>query len=301
MRTKKNIINLYEDKDINNIKQVISIANEEDLNLFWNFISDSDSSAHSLMYTFITQFYNFALNYMQNSDTEFFEIILEDTDKYFYFTLWNKKISLLFKEHIQKTSLSCLYHDNKLTIRLNKLKFQKNIEKIYKKNEKRTEKLIQSVNVKETIKVKEPYSFIESDDLEELLKLNDDMQELVFLLQQHSLTAEIFISLRSSVSLFCLTLRYYDKISPMSTIITDFSNLLNLHRNEFVGLDKNQLDLVCGFINNINRWLENLFIVGGADLYFMDNSMQADLDTISYMISPSKGFDTDDLDNIFDF
>lgn len=87
----------------------------------------------------------------------------------------------------------------------------------------------------------------------------------------------------------------------MSTIITDFSNLLNLHRNEFVGLDKNQLDLVCGFINNINRWLENLFIVGGADLYFMDNSMQADLDTISYMISPSKGFDTDDLDNIFDF
>ena len=301
MRTKKNIINLYQDKDINNIKQVVSIANEENLNMFWNFITDSDSSAHSLMHTFITQFYNFALNCIQNRGTKYFEIILEDTEKYFYFTLWNKKVALLFKEHIQKTSLSYLYHDNKLTIRLNKLKFQKNIEIIDKKNEERTEKLIQSVHVKEAIKIKEPYSFIESDDLEELLKLNDDMQELIFLLQKHSLTSEIFISLRSSISLFCLTLRYYDTISPMSTIITDFSNLLNLHSNEFLRLDKNQLDLVYGFINNIDRWLENLFVVGGADLYFMDNSMQADLSTISYMLRPSKDCDTDDLDTIFDF
>ena len=133
MRTKKNIINLYEDKKINNIKQVVSIANEEDLNIFWSFVTTSENSAHNLVHTFITQFYNFALYYMENKDTEFFEIILEDTEKYFYFTLWNKKISLLFKEHIQKTSLNYLYNNNKITIRLNKLKFQNNIEKIYKK------------------------------------------------------------------------------------------------------------------------------------------------------------------------
>ena len=253
------------------------------------------------MCTFITQFYNFALHYIENKDIECFEIILEDTEKYFYFTLWNKKISLLFKEHIQKTSLSYLYHDNKLTIRLNKLKFKKNIDKIYKKNEKRTQELIKSIIDKEEVKVKEAYSFIESDDLEELFKLNDDMQELIFLVQKHSLTEEIFISLRSSISLFCLTLRYYDKILPMSTTITNFSNLLNLHRIAFIELDKNQLDLICGFINNIDRWLENLFVLGGVDLYFMDNSMHADLDTISYMVSPVKYFDNNDLDNIFDF
>ena len=301
MRTKKNIINLYEDKKINTIKQVVSIANEEDLNIFWSFVTTSENSAHNLVHTFITQFYNFALHYMENKDAEFFEIILEDTEKYFYFTLWNKKISLLFKEHIQETSLNHLYDDNKITIRLNKLKFQKNIEKINKKNEIRTEELIQSVSDKKTLEIKEPYLFMESEDLRELLKLNDDMQELIFLIQNNSLTNEIFISLRSSISLFCLILRYYDNISPMATTITDFSNLLNLHRNKFIELDKNELELICGFINNIDRWLENLFVLGGVDLYFMDNSMQADLDTISYMISPVEDFDNNDLDNIFDF
>ena len=301
MRTKKNIINLYEDKKINTIKQVVSIANEEDLNIFWSFVTTSENSAHNLVHTFITQFYNFALHYMENKDAEFFEIILEDTEKYFYFTLWNKKISLLFKEHIQETSLNHLYDDNKITIRLNKLKFQKNIEKINKKNEIRTEELIQSVSNKKTLEIKEPYLFMESEDLRELLKLNDDMQELIFLIQNNSLTNEIFISLRSSISLFCLILRYYDNISPMATTITDFSNLLNLHRNKFIELDKNELELICGFINNIDRWLENLFVLGGVDLYFMDNSMQADLDTISYMISPVEDFDNNDLDNIFDF
>lgn len=301
MRTKKNIINLYEDKKINNIKQVVSIANEEDLNIFWSFVTTSENSAHNLVHTFITQFYNFALYYMENKDTEFFEIILEDTEKYFYFTLWNKKISLLFKEHIQKTSLNYLYNNNKITIRLNKLKFQNNIEKIYKKNEIRTKELIKSVSDKKALEIKEPYIFIESEDLQELLKLNDDMQELIFLVQKNSLTDETFISLRSNISLFCLILRYYDKILPMSTTITNFSNLLNLYRNKFIELDKNELELIVGFINNIDRWLEKIFVVGGTDLYFMDKSMQADLDTISHIVCPTDNFATEDLNSIFDF
>ena len=301
MRTQKNIINLYKDKNIFNVKQVVSIANEDDLNLFWHFVINSENSAHNLIHTFLTQFYNFVLLYLHKEDAQFFEIILEENDKYFYFTLWNKKTALLFKEYIEKTSLNFLYDDTKLSLRLNKVKFQKNIEKLNEKHQKNTQNIVKSIVENQPIKKRNPYNFIDDEDLQELLKLNDDMQELIFYVKKNALAEDIFISLRSSISLFCLTLRYYERISTISTTITEFSNLLNLHKEKFLALNKDELSLVCGFVNNIDTWLQNLFVQGGAQLYFMDNSMKADLQTIITMIEPQSCIDENNLEAIFDF
>ena len=303
MRTKRKVVTLYEDSDIKNIKSVISIATEDDLNNFWEFLSSSEHGTHQIIQTFITQFYNFATNYMLQEDAQFFEIILEETEKVFYFTLWNKKIALLFEEHLKKSTLNTLCRDNRISIKLLKKEYLKEQKKIASKQLKREKKLLASVEGESHTKDIPPYTFLEDEDLHELLKLNEDLQELMYNIRKHNgLHEHSFISFRSSLSLFCLTLRYYKKIAPLTTTLTEFSNLLNTKRERFLLLNEFELELITGFISNIDKWLHTLFVRGGADLYFMDNSMHSDYQTILQILSPKdESFDASDLDDIFSF
>ncbi len=108
--------------------------------------------------------------------------------------------------------------------------------------------------------------------------------------------------MRSIFSLFCLTLSYYKKISPIAITISNFSNLINGNEDRFIKLTKLELMLIDGFIENIDTWLQTLFIKGGANLYFMDNSLKADFETIQEMILPQKNASEEiSLDDVFDF
>lgn len=299
MRTEQKVINLFEDKNIFSIKYVFSINAEDDLNCFWDFITNNSNATYELTHAFITQFYNFALTYMLKEDNDFFEIILEESDDYFFFTLWNKKIALLFKQHLQRTSLEYLYNDNKICIKIVKIKAQKKIEKINSKNESREKILINSTK---KLKVIPAYTFLNEDDFEELFKLNDDLQALTLNINKVGLNEEVFIQLRSIFSMFCLTLRYYDKIAPIAKTITDFSNLINMNKEKFISLKGSELELINGFVNNIDYWLQTVFVKGGANIYFMDNSIRADYDMIEYMLNPVEiGENDPNLNDIFDF
>jgi len=298
MRKKQKVINLFNNKNIYSIKHVISISCEEDLNQFWDFTTNSNSTRYELLHTFITQFYNFAIFYIRDVNTTFFDIILEESDENFYFTLWNKKLSLAFESHMQKSSLKYICTDSRISIKLDKSKYLNKIKKINLKHEKRQKHLLCP-----KIKKQKPYTFIEDNDLLELQKLNDDIQDIVYRIKKSALNDNSFISLRSSISLFCFTLRYYEKISPMATILTEFSNLLNTNEKAFKNLEFEKFELVLGFIQNIESWMNTLFKSGGVDLYYMDNSMKADLMIIEQVIIPeSSSLDEfDSLDDIFDF
>lgn len=304
MRTKRKIINLFEDKNIFSVKYVISVDKEEDLNQFWNLLAHSNSSSHCLTHTFIGQFYNFALDYVSKYDSTFFEIILEENEEYFYFTIWNKGIATQFKEYAKKAALVFLHDSNKISIKLTKVKCQKDIENLNIQNQKREKRLLNSVLEEYENKVMAPYDFIERDDLEELLKLNEDLQEFIYKANKASLDEKLFISFRSALSMFCLTIRYYKEISPIASTITEFSNLVNTNKERITGMDSSELALISGFVNNIETWINTLFVKGGADLHFMDNSMIADLNTISRIIVGFEDGDMDmesNLDDIFEF
>ncbi|MEA3228729.1 MAG: hypothetical protein U9P38_06640 [Campylobacterota bacterium] len=300
MRLKRKIINLFDDSSIYNVKRVVSIDNEEDLNLFWDYLQNSSNDTYELIDAFITHFYNFALSYICMKDSEFFEIILEESDKNLYFTLWNKKIALLFQQHIQDTTLTHLAKNNRISIKLKKTELKQSKKEIDLIHTNRENKLISSTNSSKIVSLK-PYDFIDSEDLSELLKLNEDMQELIFIHKKYGFDESSFISLRSIISMFCLTLRYYNQLSPISTVLTNFSNLLNTNKNEFLKLHRDELELIHGFINNIDTWLKTLFIKGGADIYFMDNSINADFQMISQIIDPVTLEEEGALDDIFDF
>jgi len=302
MRTKRKVINLFKDQDTHNIKNIISITCEDDLNNFWDFIANANNENEILIQTFSTQFYSLALNYILTKNAEFFEIILEDSEKYFYFTLWNKKVSRLFKKYSQKASLDFLTDKKRITIRLDKQSLKKSIKKIDKKKKKREEELIKSVTKPDKHTIKQAYTFINQHDLSELLALSEDMIEFSEQSINHGLNDDIYQNLRSTISLFCLTLRYYERIDPIANTLTKFSNLINVNQGKFLNLNKTELDLVDAFMHTINHWLNTVFVYGGADLYFMDNSIEADYQIIEQIINPNNNnFFASNIDDIFNF
>lgn len=301
MKTKRKIINLFKDKDLLSIKYVVSISNEKELDQFWDFITISKSITDELMHTFLTQFYNFAISYIIEERVNFFEIIVEESEKYFYFTLWNKNVALIFKKYLSRTSLNFIYKDKRLTIKLDKLKFQEKRDRRKLKNSKREENLIKSVNSTNKLEIK-PYTFLKKDDLNELLTLSDEMKTLMSQAMKVGLHLNICTSLRSRLSSLCLTLNYYDEVEQVAKTITAISNLLNKNISILMQISSIELELINGFINNIDTWIQTLFINGGADIYFMDNSIKADYKMIAQMISPSSfNEDKNSVDNIFDF
>lgn len=303
MRTQANVINLYKDKETDNIKHVVSIADEEDLNQFWIFLTNYHNDEDNMLETFLAQFYNLSLSYLLEKDSEFFEIILEDSTNYFYFSIWNKRVLPIFEDYAIKASLEYLSDNKRISIRLDKIEFQKNLKKITKKNKKREKNLLKSSNEdKAIVKKQKVYTFIDEEDLHELLGQSEDMVEYMFYADNSGFGEHYFISLRSTLSLFCQTLRYYDKIIPFAETITQFSNLINTNKEKFISLEKEEIDLIKGFVNNIDHWLNVLFVTGGADLYFMDNSIHSDFQTIQSIINyDDTQIEDIDLDDIFDF
>ena len=289
MRTERKIINLYNDNKIFSMKYVISITTEEDLDQFWDFLNNLKDIKKEFIHEFTALFYNFSLSLVKSNKKNFFEIIIEESEKRFYFTLWNKKVALDLHKYFKKKKFKYLYNDNRISTRLKKRK------KLEKKN----------VDDKSNFTKKEivpKYTFINSDDLQELIQLSDDMQELMFQAKKTALTKDLFIALRSKFSLFALTLRYYNEITVMTTTLTDFSNLLNINQDKFINLNDSEIGLIQGFIYNIDNWLQTMFVNGGADLCFMDNSIKADYDMIANIIfAEQTQLTAKDFDDMFDF
>lgn len=178
---------------------------------------------------------------------------------------------------------------------------KKALKKTMKNDALREKVLIKSVNKNSKMIIYEAFDFIGHEDLEELLHLNDDLQEIIYFASKTEFNNDVYIKLRSTFSLFCFTLRYYDEISKLTLSINDFLNLLNTQKERFLLLDKFELELLYGFIGNIDRWIMTLFVKGGADLHFMDNSIKADCETISQIITPKEEDMEFNLDDIFDF
>ncbi len=76
---------------------------------------------------------------------------------------------------------------------------------------------------------------------------------------------------------------------------------MNTNKEKFIALSKIEFSLLNGFISNVDKWVNTLFINGGADLHFMDNSMKSDYETILQVITPVVANNDFDLDDIFDF
>jgi hypothetical protein len=126
------------------------------------------------------------------------------------------------------------------------------------------------------------------------------MSDTMYRVKKIGFDDDVLIRLRSYLSMFSLSLMNYQQLSHISNLCVEFSVLINTSQKVFKEMLTEEFALIEGFIHNIDRWANTLFVTGGADLHFMDNSLKADLDMIKMLIQP-KEFEEASLEDIFDF
>jgi len=301
MRKKQKIINLYNDNSIRSIKHVISIGNEEDLNQFWHYFHSEVSNDYKLLYRFISIMYAFTENLFAVHKNLFFELIIEQNEEMFYFTLWNEIVSEHLQELLaeQEDRFEYLIDEKRICIKLAKETLvEENV--IYTDKQKNRRSQIIASLTQGFCALPVTHEFLEEEDKSEILRLCEDMSDIIYRAKKVGFQDDVVVHLRSCLTILSLSLMSYPQFSYISNLIVEFSVFMNDHKAGFKGMSPEEFSLVEGFIYNIDRWADTLFVSGGADLHFMDNSLKADLDMIKMLIHPQELVETS-MDDIFDF
>jgi hypothetical protein len=301
MRKQQKILNLFQKENISTIRHTFSIADEDDLDQCWDYFQNYHYESSKNLHTFIALFYEFSNQFILHHNQNYFELILETDDSHFYLTIRNKKISMQLHDFLKDKELDYLFNDKRVSICIKK-SFDNSLK--MQTDQKRNESILNSLTQTKSKRFHlPPYDFMQADDLEDLLALCEDLEDILLISKKIGLVEKLFIRLRSCFSIFSLTLRSYPQLNSVATTITTFSALINTNQERFSQLDVDEIIMIEGFIYNIQRWLQALFVQGGVELSFMDNSLNADLSMIENIISPKELAiaNEEDLETIFNF
>ena len=301
MRKRQKIINLYNDNSIRSIKHVISIGNEEDLNQFWHYFHSEVSNDYKLLYRFISIMYAFTENLFDVHKNLFFELIIEQNEEMFYFTLWNEMVSEHLQELLeeQEDRFEYLIDEKRICIKLAKETLVEE-DVVYDDRQKNRRSQIIASLTQNSCVLPLAYEFLEQEDKDEVLRLCEDMSDMMYRAKKIGFQDDVVVHLRSCLTILSLSLMSYPQFSHISNLIVEFSVFMNTHKVKFKEMSAEEFSLVEGFVYNIDRWANTLLVSGGADLHFMDNSLKADLDLIKMLIHPQELTETS-MDDIFCF
>lgn len=301
MRKQQKVINLFGDSLIHSIKQVVSIGDEEDLNQLWEYIMGIHATDASETYPFFIGLYELSAQFLAIHPRAFFEIIIEQNDDNYYFTVWNKLFINFARKHWKKRRLDYRFKNKRITVRLSKLVLSnKKIEKIADDNT-RISHFLATIQRSEFIKPTPPFRFMDRDDVIALNDVAKDMNEYLYIAQEIGFTPIVLARIRTYFSQISVILNHYEEIEQIAIVMTEFSMMINYYKEEFSQLSTDQIRLIEGFTRNFERWIKILFTEGGAELNFMDRSLRADMEMIRLMIEPPVEVTQEELDAIFDF
>lgn len=302
MRKQQKIVNLFHDRSIYSIKQVVSIGDEEDLNQLWEYMMTVYAGATAETYDFFVGLYELTDRFLERHKESFFEIIIEESDKYYFFTVRNKELIAFIRKEWKRRRIKYRSDAKRISIRLSKSALKEKREEQSVRDDRRINRLIATVQegpIKKAISP--PYTFMDENDIRELREFVEDMNAYFYEAQHVGLSINTLIRIRSYFSLISLILSHYEEVERVAVIMVEFSIMISQHKEAFSQLSADQIRLIEGFTHNFERWLKVLFVEGGADLYFMDRSLRADMEMVRLMIEPPCETSDEELDAIFDF
>lgn len=275
-------------EDIYAYTTVFKINSEKDVDDFWSYlIFRLNLERNEKNYDRFARLYNF-LNDNKNflSPLKSINISLrESSEKYFLFI---------------ETSIDVMI--NRFIKRLEALNFP------YSYDKKVLSYAIEKRVPKETAGVKKSeaekpgvYDFISPNDLEEMRycieKMHDGSYSKVYM--------EELSAYRETLSCYSGFLQQYPQLGSINSSVAELCIILSLYSEESAEMGIDFRRLLQSFVNNIWYWQESLFVKGGEDLHFMDDSFRADLSQIKMTLKLYDEVGEEEelalLEDIFDF
>ncbi len=265
-----------------------NIKSEKDLDDFWSyFIFRLNLENNESTYDRFARLYNLlSVNRQLLSPLRYINISLkESSEKY-----------ILFIE----TSIDAII--NKFVKRLEVLNFPyKHEENILSYPiDKNSRRVMAAAEKVQAVRYK-VYDFIRQDDLNDMIACIEKVKDGNY----NRIYVNEIADYQDTLSCYASILQSYPQLNIMNSNVAELSIILSLYSEECLSLGMDLKRLLQSFINNLWYWQESLFIKGGEELHFMDESLRADLSQIKMTLNLYDEVNEENsesvLDDIFDF
>ena len=144
------------------------------------------------------------------------------------------------------------------------------------------------------------YDFIKQSDLDEMTICIKKMQDANY----NNIYIHDISTYKETLTNYSSYLLLYPQLIAINNYVAELSMISSLYSDECNELGIDFRMLLQSFINNLRYWQEELFIKGGEELHFMDDSFKADFEQIKITLNLYDDIEEDSdssLDDIFDF
>ena len=267
-------INLYNDKEIRCYKVVFNITDEEDLLQWWEYQLENSIEKYPETIEFLHALYRSCFKVLEEHKIHF-DIIFEKSQNNVYWTLWGKELVALLAD----TCNHCTYAHCKAEGERVSFQISQEVCDLHKKPAIKSEAILELSTDKPLI----VYDFLDPQDRESLIEINDELGETLIYLGNKGFSEHSITKIYKLMNEYIMILSNYREIHHIKASIEELSYFMHEHMQTLIALDNSYVSLFEGLIMNLQRWFDALFVNGAKSIEAYKASIDADVKIIQTM------------------
>ena len=298
-RFNANAVNNYT-KEIFNRRMIFMISSEDSLSEFWEYYLLGDGGNSEQLCDVVRAIY--ALGDLQVKLNISSEVIVEESEKYFYFSLNNLNLldaKLIKLVMLKNPTISEYQFENSIiTFRLSQEDLALEDTAAVLKEPTPIEDKIEIVTTSQENSV---YSYIDEDDLAEVELYLGKLSTLLMVIGSSTLEDEEIVEIYTYLERIAKMLNTYSESYTIAKALLELSDAIARDLDVFRDNSESLAPMATAFSNDLSTWNRMVFHVGAPSVDFLDATIIANAQTITSMLSPADDNAVEDLDDIFDF
>lgn len=287
-------------------KTTYLLENEEDLAQLWE--SMQSSIKENVRANFLSDLIRvlYQLGSVMLSKRVQPQIIMEENDRFYFFSILNTKILPTQKiiQLIEKSLENAVYkfESNLLSFQVTKeLRLPKPDIAVEVNQEKTvTQPPKEAVTYKKQIEVLQKFTFMESEDLTSLeLKLNELSTQFMWM-GSNELNGDDVDQILNAFERTSSILMLYNETQTLGIAIRDLTTIIQKDEKVFIEMAPQMSALCKSFNNDLILWLKSVFYDGAPSVNYMDASIISNIQMVQSFLSPPEEVNLDDDDG-FEF
>ncbi|MDP3120001.1 MAG: response regulator [Sulfuricurvum sp.] len=287
-------------------KTTYLLENEEDLAQLWEsmLVTIKDSVRTNFLSDLIRFIYQLSSAMLSKKVQP--QIIMEENDAFYFFSILNTKILPAQKitQLIEKSLENAVYkfESNLLSFQVAKeLRTPKpEVIREVKSETTVTQKPKEQVVYKKEIEILQKFNFMESEDLTSLeLKLNELATQFMWM-GSNELNVDDVDQIVNAFERTSSILMLYSQTQTLGMAIRDLTTIIQQDEKVFIEMAPQMSALCKSFNNDLIIWLKSVFYDGAPSVNYMDASIISNIQMVQSFLSPPEDVNLDDGDG-FEF
>ncbi|MDP3021630.1 MAG: response regulator [Sulfuricurvum sp.] len=287
-------------------KTTYLLENEEDLAQLWEsmLVTIKDSVRTNFLSDLIRFIYQLSSAMLSKKVQP--QIIMEENDAFYFFSILNTKILPAQKitQLIEKSLENAVYkfESNLLSFQVAKeLRVPKpEVIREVKSETTVTQKPKEQVVYKKEIEILQKFNFMESEDLTSLeLKLNELATQFMWM-GSNELNVDDVDQIVNAFERTSSILMLYSQTQTLGMAIRDLTTIIQQDEKVFIEMAPQMSALCKSFNNDLIIWLKSVFYDGAPSVNYMDASIISNIQMVQSFLSPPEDVNLDDGDG-FEF